>query len=276
MNIIIRQKIKNFHLFLDGWIGKKICRSPSIGEMSTKPHNRLHPNNFKWFSYSKYSHFSQFLVHPKYDNQSPKTCDLKVYQDSLVFTFIKDNIPKGARILEIGGGESRIISVLKDQYEIWNLDKLEGEGYGPTRLFEMEGFKLVKGYIGELLSELPNSYFDLVFSISTLEHVSDDVLSIDAILNDIQRLLRRGGFSLHCVDGLFQSNRIIVHGIVNRIYQLGWVQTPAITFEELSRDDDLWLLSPYAFYTRWYHIVNKSMRKFGYPFSVNTLWQKIT
>jgi hypothetical protein len=72
-----------------------------------------------------------FTLMPIYQRQTLNSCDLKVYQDLFVYSFILENIPKGARILEVGGGESRIISCLKEDYEFWNLDKLEGQGQGP-------------------------------------------------------------------------------------------------------------------------------------------------
>ncbi|NJN99801.1 MAG: methyltransferase domain-containing protein [Anaerolineales bacterium] len=160
-------------------------------------------NSFSELTYSKKSHFKLFkgsdleLYHRSID---PALCDLKAYQDLLVFWFIKNVIPKGSRILDIGGGESRILAHFKDDFECWNLDKLEGLGNGPRNI-KTNGYRLVKDYIGNFNLELPNNYFDFVFSISALEHVPDyDPALLQKILDDIDRILKSGGYSLHCFD----------------------------------------------------------------------------
>ncbi|GAI29988.1 unnamed protein product, partial [marine sediment metagenome] len=133
-------------------------------------------DDFDDFTYSKKSHFALFKG---YDVElygksiDPDACDLKAYQDLLVFSFIKENIPRGSRILDIGGGKSRILNYFKNNYECWNLDKLEGLGNGPVAVGS-EGCRLVKDYIGCFNKELPDNYFDFVFSISALEHVPED------------------------------------------------------------------------------------------------------
>jgi hypothetical protein len=99
---------------------------------------------------------------PIYATQVTSTCDLKVYQDLLIYSFIINNLTPGSRILEIGGGESRVIECLKRDYEFWNLDKLEGKGFGPKRLLNTDGFILVKDDIGNFSKKLPETYFDLV------------------------------------------------------------------------------------------------------------------
>jgi hypothetical protein len=126
---------------------------------------------FPHFTYAKRSHFDEFghLDRDLYgEKKALDDCDLKVYQDLLVLSFIRDNLPQYSRILEVGGGESRLIKYLKSDYECWNLDKLEGRGLGPTSIDET-GFRLVRDYIGAFNQSLP-VLFDLVYSISVLEH----------------------------------------------------------------------------------------------------------
>lgn len=272
--ISTRKIIRKIHLAVDGWIGILYTRQPSLARLSAQPHEHLKVDEFTDFIYSQKTHFKRFRVLPNYRNQSPATCDLKVYQDSLIYTFILDNFPTGSRLLEIGGGESRVISALKKQYEIWNLDKLEGVGFGPKELWTQAGFRFVQDYIGTFSSELPNDYFDLVFSISTLEHLPTDQANVDAVLADIHRLLKPGGFSLHCIDGLLYQKYYYVHPIVSAAYDQSLVSYSKIDFDTLFFDDDLWLLPSYAFYSRWYPLVKESIKTFGHPFSVNLLWQK--
>lgn len=275
MNSKIKIWIRKFHLAFDGMIGRVLF--PGIGaleKISQKPHSPMRTQDFNNYRYSRTDHFSDFTVLPIHRKQSPKTCDLKVYQDSLVYTFILDNIPTGARLLEIGGGESRIIHQLRNQYEFWNLDKLEGEGHGPKDLGEKKGFTLVQDYIGNFSEQLPGNYFDLIFSISTIEHLPYKPSIIKNVINDIQRLLKPGAYSLHCVDGLIFNDRYFVHPLVNEVFKTGYIKHQQTTFQELVSDKRLWLLPRYAFYTRWFHLVKKPLHNFGHPFSINLLWQK--
>ena len=165
-----KQKIRNFirkiHLAIDGWVGRIFSKQGKFENLTSKSHNPLRMDNVAEYSYSKTWHFSQFHFLPIHKNQSPATCDLKVYQDSFAYTFIRDNLLEGARILEIGGGESRTIKEIRGTYDIWNLDKLEGSGFGPKNLLDDKGFHLVKDYIGSFSPVLPDASFDLIYSIS--------------------------------------------------------------------------------------------------------------
>jgi hypothetical protein len=163
------------------------------------------PHNFNEFTYSKNAHF-RFFQKNNYDEIlfgkriDSEYCDLKVYQDLLTFSFILQNIKPGSKVLEIGGAESRILKYFRNEFECWNLDKLEGVGNGPTKI-NSDGFRLISDYIGNFNSELPERYFDLVFSISTFEHIPmEDETVFENIRKDIDRLLKKGGLSLHCID----------------------------------------------------------------------------
>ena len=211
---------------------------------------------------------------PIYSGQVPSTCDLKVYQDLLVYSFIINNLEPNARILEIGGGESRVIANLKDHYECWNLDRLRGVGFGPTRLSDTEGFRFVQDDIGNFSTELPDEYFDLVYSISTVEHFSQDEKVCNQILADIQRVLRPGGTSIHCVDGLLFNDHLSVHPFVQKVViEIGESKT-CLDYGTIKDDPDLWRLSRYAYYTRWYHLTKRNLKQFGNPLSINLGWEK--
>jgi ubiquinone/menaquinone biosynthesis C-methylase UbiE len=125
-------------------------------------------------------------------------CDLKVYQDLLTFSFIKQNYDRPIKMLDVGGGTSRILEHFKKEHECWNIDKLEGVGNGPLgQDVQTEEIKFVFDYMGNFNKELPDNYFDLVFSISTLEHVPlNDTEAYGNILKDINRVLKPGSYSL--------------------------------------------------------------------------------
>ena len=271
----VRQMIRRLHLAFDSIIGRLFYGQNTLLRSSKNADRQaITPNEFQNYRYSKRGHFKNFRILPVHKNQSLATCDLKVYQDSLAYTFIIDNLPAGARILEIGGGESRIINELKNQYEFWNLDKLEGSGFGPKQLFITEGFNLVEDYIGNFSPDLPDSYFDLIISISTIEHINPDSETIDNVFDDIMRLLKPGGYSLHCIDALLYQDYYFVHPFVSKVFEEDLIDYQEVTFDELTSENDIWLLPAYAFYTRWYHLVKKTMNNFGYPFSINLLWKK--
>ena len=276
MNHKLKQNIRHFHLFIDGIIGQIFSNQGTLDKISETPHQKILPNKFSEFKYSKIEHFKLFRTLPLHAKQSPATCDLKVYQDALIYTFILDNIPEGSKLLEIGGGESRIINALKDKYEIWNLDKLEGVGFGPKELIVANGFKLVQDYIGNFSPNLPDSSFDLVFSVSTIEHIPKDQETIENAITDIMRLLKPGGYSLHCIDALLYGDHYFVHPFVSNVMDKDLMAYGEISFEEITNNNHIWLLPAYAFYTRWYHLVKETMSKFGYPFSINLLWQKVS
>jgi len=269
-----RKVIRRLHHEVDGFLGRIFSHHEPV-KYDTKAHERVNYfANFHSFSYSKLSHFEKFHPMPIHVGQSPATCDLKVYQDLFIHSYIKDNLSPGSQILEIGGGESRVIACLKNEFKFWNLDKLEGVGFGPKQLWETGDFILVKDNIGEFSPLLSNEQFDLVFSISTVEHFLQDEKSIGKILADVQRILKPGGISIHCVDALLFEDHLIVHPLVRQLLsEIDGAQS-YLDHTNIKNDPDLWCLSPYAYYTRWYHLTKKSMIAFGKPFSINLIWQK--
>ena len=271
----IRKHIKTIHRNFDGVWGRFIGKSPYIRVLSEESSCKITPENFCEFTYSKTTHFKNFQLMPIYQRQTINSSDLKVYQDLFVYSFILENIPKGARILEVGGGESRIISCLKEDYECWNLDKLEGQGQGPKAISEHEGFFLVKNYIGGFSKQLPDQHFDLIYSISAVEHFLTDSNVMDDIIRDFQRLLKKNAYCLHCVDALIYDDHIWIHPIINEIISKVGGVIVETSYEKIRTDKDLWTLPNYAYYTRWFPITRKRIHKFGRPFSINLLWQNL-
>jgi hypothetical protein len=268
----IRKHIQNIHREIDGLLGHFLGGSPYLISLTDQAPGKLRPENFDGFTYSKLSHFQKFRMMPIYERQTQSACDLKVYQDLFVHTFILENIPTGARILEIGGGDSRVIAGLKDDYEFWNLDKLEGQGHGPKG-GESEGFELVRDFIGTFSNALPDHYFDFVYSISAMEHFSTDQKALEDIVQDIKRLLRSGACSLHCVDALKFQDHLWAHPIIDMLslrFDHVRVETD---FDKISSDKDLWTIPKYAYYTRWFPITKRQISTFGRPFSLNLYWK---
>jgi glycosyltransferase involved in cell wall biosynthesis/Flp pilus assembly protein TadD/ubiquinone/menaquinone biosynthesis C-methylase UbiE len=237
---------------------------------------RVTINDFSSFTYSRKSHFHYFvdndltLYGQKID---PLNCDLKVYQDLLLYTFISANLAKGSKILEIGGGNSRVLNALKDEYECWNIDKLEGRGDGPTRV-DAKGYRLVKAYMGEFSHELPDRYFDFVFSISALEHVGSEEQTYRNICADIERILKPGGYSLHCFDILVKEGTVWSNGLLPYMFKDYDTINKFVPFEEMTHDADLYSMSERAYARCWEHVTKTPYQAFGKPVSYNILWRK--
>ncbi len=230
--------------------------------------------NFHYFTYSKNSHFNVLSGHYGQLKIDHYDYDLKDYQDMLTYNFLLENFKPGAKLLEIGGCESRIIHWLKDRYEFWNLDKLEGMGNGFNSINKPYRSRLVKDYIGKFSKELPDEYFDGVYSISVLEHVPEDKVVIEAICNDIQRLLKPAGLSMHCIDRVIFGESLRKYKLLEYLYSQVAVVNPLVFVAEMIADPDLWGMSKQAYNRRWRGATNMEYEQFGTPISYNMIWRK--
>lgn len=94
---------------------------------------------FADFSYSKLSPLELFRGLPSrsYNVGDPDSaiCDPKVHQDYLTCCFIRINVAPGSKILDVGGGDCRILRFFSNEHECRNADKCEGLGNGPKQSF---------------------------------------------------------------------------------------------------------------------------------------------
>jgi hypothetical protein len=205
----------------------------------------------------------------------PQASQLKVYQDLLVLAFIKENIPKGSRILDVGGAESRILKHLYKDYECWNIDKLEGLGSGRTSLDPAGRYRLVRDYMGNFNPELPDNYFDLVFSISALEHTpKTDPQSLTSLRDDLNRVLKPGGYSLHCFDIVIKPDTVWTNPLLPMLFETQSTLNHWVPLELLQFDPDLYVLPESVYNRSWIKSCRLPYYEFGKPVSYNVLWQK--
>ena len=222
------------------------------------------------------SHFQQFkgldekLFH---ESLGPDTANLKAYQDLLVLHFIQTLVPKGSRILDIGGGDSRVLKYLRDEYECWNLDKLEGVGGGPKSI-DTKKIHLVRDYIGDFSQELSPNFFDCIFSISAMEHVPDNPAAFQRILEDMHRILKPGGYSLHLFDVVMKGQSAWTNGFLRFLFEQVPSVNTFIPMEQLPKEEDLYVLPQSVYDEKWKDQTQKSYEAFGKPLSYNILWQK--
>lgn len=273
-NVIEREQ----RIFLSAQDKTLLAAPPMIylADVASQDGARPTPGNFGFFTYSRTTHFPFFaeLDRELYGTPiDPKTCDLKAYQDLLVLSFIRHNIPAGSRVLEIGGGDSRVLRVLNKTYECWNLDKLEGIGNGPVKV-NSDNFRLVRDYIGTFCCEIPSDYFDFVFSISVLEHIENKEDTFRNILKDINRVLKSGGLTLHCFDVVARNNNVWTNPFLPFIFKHVSTLNRFVPLQQVFIDPQAYAMSQLAYESMWQSITNKTYHEFGYPMSYNALWSK--
>lgn len=121
---------------------------------------------------------------------------LKGIQDAWIVSELRD--AEGLRICEVGGGDSRVLRRLAEKNTCVNVDRFEGASNGPQDVPEIAGVEIVRSFMGDFDPALADSSFDVLFSISVIEHVADE--DVHVCFKDMARLLKPGGRMLHAID----------------------------------------------------------------------------
>ena len=116
----------------------------------------------------------------------------------------------GQRVLGVGEAYSELPAHIAKTYgcEVWVADDF-GMSSGEEELWSRWGkpeelqekhpqVRYVFERMGRPSSTIPESYFDVVFSVSTLEHIP--AANIPAVFTHMDRCLRPGGLSYHTID----------------------------------------------------------------------------
>ncbi len=123
---------------------------------------------------------------------------------------------KGEKVLDVGGAYSELPIYIQKKYgcEVWvaddfGLDSAAAEwtrGRSPQEhIAANPQVKYVLERVGPMeKSTLPDHYFDVVYSLSALEHAGG--LQTPSVWHHMDRLLKPGGELLHEVDVTFPSN----------------------------------------------------------------------
>lgn len=137
-------------------------------------------------------------VSAQLDRTHRKTICLKHIQDAWILAQI--GTTKGQRIIEIGGGFGRVLRTLDESNERWNLDIADGPGRttGEQKRSMPPEYNMVHALLGEFSQELPESYFNLIFSISVMEHIP--VNAMPSFWKDHARIMQSGARAYHAID----------------------------------------------------------------------------
>jgi len=110
------------------------------------------------------------------------------------------------RVLEIGPGWNRHFSDhFAESLEYWMIDDASAIGWNEKSMEKFEksvgerqNTHFVRGYLGSFSKELPVANFDLVFSISVVEHVPPEQKR--SFYQDMFRIVKPGGYIAHSID----------------------------------------------------------------------------
>jgi SAM-dependent methyltransferase len=119
---------------------------------------------------------------------------LKSIQDSIARYHLRDS--RALVIGEIGGGNSRVLQELSRLNSCFNIDEFRGSGGGPTKQRRIRGITNVYTNVGDFSDKLQSEQFDVLFSISVVEHVEN----LDDFFKDSFRILKNGGKMIHLID----------------------------------------------------------------------------
>lgn len=128
--------------------------------------------------------------------------DLKDAQRPWVVRAILSSIPRGASLVEVGGGQPFVAQALVDLgYKVTVVDPYDGTGNGPVEyelyLKEYPEVQLLRSYFTPECSFNPGQ-FDGVYSVSVIEHVP--VPQLQSLFAASRKFVRPGGISIHCID----------------------------------------------------------------------------
>ena len=121
----------------------------------------------------------------------------------------------GQRVLDVGGGRSSLAYYIQTTLgcEVWVLDDYDSseyDGWDPTELLqEYPTVKYIFSKAGDFTAEIPDQYFDCIYSISVLEHIPSTMMH-DVFL-DMIRMLKPGGIMLHCIDLGLSNYMLLPH-----------------------------------------------------------------
>lgn len=140
---------------------------------------------------------------------------------------------RGQKVIEVGGAYSLLAKYLAEKYELeaWigdDFGTISGEpmwsrwGDPSDWANKNPSVRYVFKPFGSFSSEYPAGYFDRVFTVSTLEHIPNQLRL--AVLKDMHRCLKPGGRELHTIDvSTMTPQRTLFAAIIGKLPFSGWI-----------------------------------------------------
>ncbi|MCP5047680.1 MAG: class I SAM-dependent methyltransferase [bacterium] len=122
--------------------------------------------------------------------------DLKSLQDGIAYGYLREM--SNMFIGEIGGGNSRLLPTLAKRNKCYNIDEFKGSGLGPKKEIKFEGVENILAMLGKDSSAIKDEQFDVIFSVSVVEHVR--IHELPGFFKDCHRILKPSGLMLHLID----------------------------------------------------------------------------
>ncbi|NOT73024.1 MAG: methyltransferase domain-containing protein [Hyphomicrobium sp.] len=136
------------------------------------------------------------------DNPHKLSFQLKTMQDLFVLQELSGTT--GKVIGEIGGGASRVLPQFSRSNSCYNIEPFQGADNGPKSEVVLPGVTNIRTEIGKSNGQIADATFDILFSISVVEHVPDT--EFQAFFDDCVRVLKPGGVMYHAVDMYISGN----------------------------------------------------------------------
>jgi len=199
-------------------------------------------------SYATVKDYSDSIDHLK--ALSTINSDLKDAQRPWVFKTILATVPRGGRLLEIGAGDPWVADLLtRLGYEVVIVDPYDGTARGPDQFEEIKAqfpsITFIRGFFPEALSQLQDSKFDCIYSISVLEHLPMDAVA-PVFAGIAQHSRTPDSPTIHAVDHVLLGKGAEAHlaVLVQMIQSLG-LKEQALhdLLAQLDRDADAYFLS---------------------------------
>lgn len=190
--------------------------------------------------------------------------DLKVIQRLFVRRAIQSLAPRRPRILEIGPGPSRDLFEHVSAGEYWLLD--------PCPQWDDPRARVCTGTLGEPL-DLPRGYFDVVCSVSVLEHLPHARWMRAA--EQIRQALRVDGLSVHSIDAKSTGvpgdhfDQMLLWREMFLNAGLSFLRPPwPVDTTAVFADPEVWSMSEAA-WRRWWAQPGEEWAEMGRPVSLN-------
>ena len=145
--------------------------------------------------------YPQYCLSDVPDRESLTSRGWGLKQMGTLFCAEKIHEVEPSTVLEIGAGcDTFFDKHFGDKMEYWMIDSGNYDPHGrfDAALQRRRRTKFVRGLLGSYNPELPDAYFDLVFSMSVLEHVPWE--EKDDVYADMFRILKPGGWIAHSID----------------------------------------------------------------------------